>query len=241
MSLIIHTIVKDGIVACADSRTTIQNEKDGIRYDDTAEKIIPFPNRMVVGHCGNSKITSTLSVTKFLYKLRESIGNQATILDLPIRILNEYKSLNSTADISFLISGVDFMGQTIHTYKINTKNNEIKLQLDRPGATWVGQTNICKEIMNNNIDYDNLSIKEAQQLNQLCMNTVIESFKYSKNQVVGGQCKIYCIDLLHSESGWLNKNDTLSKDKHADDFAKRGLFYKEVDKIISVKNEQKES
>lgn len=35
MSLAIHTIVKDGIVICADTRETIHDDKGNVRYDDT--------------------------------------------------------------------------------------------------------------------------------------------------------------------------------------------------------------
>lgn len=38
MSLIIHTIVPEGIVVCADTRTTHRDGKGHVQYDDTAEK-----------------------------------------------------------------------------------------------------------------------------------------------------------------------------------------------------------
>lgn len=71
MSLVIHTIVKDGIVVCADTRTTCKYEDGNTRYNDTAKKIIPFPNRIVVTHTGDSMVTDKISVTKFLIDLRK--------------------------------------------------------------------------------------------------------------------------------------------------------------------------
>ena len=68
MSLIVHTIVPDGIVACSDTRTTFK-ENGKTRYDDTCEKTIPFPNRVVISHCGDNKIRNDLTVTQFLYDI----------------------------------------------------------------------------------------------------------------------------------------------------------------------------
>ena len=48
MSLIIATVVKDGIVVAADTRTTCKDGNGNCRYSDTAEKLIPFPNKVVV-------------------------------------------------------------------------------------------------------------------------------------------------------------------------------------------------
>ena len=90
MSLVIHTIVKDGIVVSADTRTTCKDDKGNTRYNDTAEKIVPFPNKIVVTHTGDSMITDKLSVTEFLLNLRKKCGKKTTITDLPIKLLNEY-------------------------------------------------------------------------------------------------------------------------------------------------------
>ena len=87
MSLVIHTIVRDGIVVSADTRTTCKDDKGNTRYDDTAEKIIPFPNRIIVTHTGDSMINDKLSVTDFLIDLRKKCGKKITITDLPIKLL----------------------------------------------------------------------------------------------------------------------------------------------------------
>ncbi len=64
MSLVIHTMVHDGFVICADSRTTDKttdnNGRVCTRHDDTAEKIIPFPNNPVVTHCGDARINNEI-------------------------------------------------------------------------------------------------------------------------------------------------------------------------------------
>lgn len=94
MSLIIHTIVPEGIVVCADTRTTHRDGKGHVQYDDTAEKIVPFPNRIVVSHCGDAKVRENLTVMQFLYDIRKKYGKQTTIDDLPLKILNEYFRVN---------------------------------------------------------------------------------------------------------------------------------------------------
>lgn len=50
MSLVIHTIVPDGIVVCAGTRTTYHDGQGRARYDDTTEQMVPFSNRTVVSH-----------------------------------------------------------------------------------------------------------------------------------------------------------------------------------------------
>lgn len=73
MSLIIHTVVPEGIVVCADTRTTRKDASGNVQYDDSAEKIIPFPNRVVVSHCGDAMIHDGLTVMQFLYDFRKKV------------------------------------------------------------------------------------------------------------------------------------------------------------------------
>lgn len=231
MSLIIHTIVKDGIVVCSDSRTTIKNNKDNsIRFDDTAEKIIPFPNRIVVSHCDSSKINDKITVTDFLYSIRHKIGDTANIVELPLQILNEYHAFNGTNSVIFLISGV-CLGK-MYTYRITTSTNEVKLCKDSFGSSYNGTTDVCHSIMNSNIDYSNLSLIEAINLTKLCMNTNIELYKYINGSCIGGQCRTYVIDSLHNQCGWLNKNNTLTKDKDISDTAKQDKYYEMMNKML---------
>lgn len=42
MSLIVHTIVPEGIIVSADTRTTCKDKNGNVRYDDTAEKSCHF-------------------------------------------------------------------------------------------------------------------------------------------------------------------------------------------------------
>lgn len=51
MSLIIHFLTKDGIVAISDKRTTVDKDKENTHYMDATAKTIAFPNMVVVSHC----------------------------------------------------------------------------------------------------------------------------------------------------------------------------------------------
>ncbi len=225
MSLVIHTIVPDGIIVSADTRTT-HKENGNVRYDDSAEKIIPFPNYIVVSHCGDSKITDKITVTKFLYKIRKKYGEKATITELPLQILNEYIKNNGKGNTIFMISGYDFMFAS--TYTINTSNKTIELcrtGLDY-GADYRGITKVTHAIMNNDIDFNSLSIIDAIDLTKKCVEFSINISKYCSEQSIGGNCQTYIIDNLHDEIGWLQKNGKIIPDKNV-----QMTFYKNIENL----------
>lgn len=213
MSLVIHTICKDGLVVAADTRTTIHTQ-NGIRFDDNAEKIIPFPNKIVVSHCGNSNINDTLSVTKFLYDLREKMGEKITIFDLPIKLLTECIRINDRCDVTFKASGWLNDLHCFCTYTIETQHKKIELSLSpfQYGASYGGTTQIAHAIMNSGINYSLLSLNEAIDLTQTCLLTNIAVYKYHDTPVIGGKCQIYIIDILHSNMGWLMNDNTIKPD-----------------------------
>ena len=216
MSLVIHTIVRDGIVVSADTRTTCKDGNGHTRYDDSAEKIIPFPNYIVVSHCGDAKVTNSLTVTEFLCKIRKSLGKKATISDLPLKILNEYIKLGGKGDTTFKISGYyEFMYAS--TYTINTVKSIITLSTEpfKYGASYNGITDVAHSIMNSGIDYSNLSITDAIDLTRLCVETNIKVFGYHNEQSIGGDCQTYIIDMLHDNVGWLQSDGTIVPDKNA--------------------------
>lgn len=217
MSLIVHTIVPEGIVVSADTRTTCKDKNGNVRYDDTAEKIVPFPNTLVVSHCGDSQVTSDLSVMQFLYDLRKAKGKIATINDLPLTLLNEYKNKGGTNSTIFKISGCMDFGIAACTYTVNTEDSTIKLSTDYKnyGSSYNGITPIAHSIMNSGINYDNLSLKDAILLTQLCVQTNIEIYKCHAAQSIGGKCQTYVIDRLHGKLGWYQSDGALIVDEDA--------------------------
>lgn len=218
MSLVIHTIVKDGIVVSADTRTTCKDDKGNTRYNDTAEKIVPFPNKIVVTHTGDSMITDKLSVTEFLINLRKKCGKKTTITDLPIKLLNEYLIAcgNQSHKIYFKISGYDeicMLGG--RTYSINGEDKTITLsrQPFSYGASFGGTVDVAFAIMNI-AEYSNMSLKEAIDLSESTLVANITAYKYASSQIIGGNIQTYVIDAVNDISGWL-KNGEIVPDKNA--------------------------
>ncbi|MCC2239553.1 hypothetical protein LKD72_12560 [Fusicatenibacter sp. CLA-AA-H213] len=232
MSLIVHTIVRDGIVVSADTRTTCKDGKGRTRYDDSAEKIIPFPNYIVVSHCGDSKVTDSLTVTEFLCKIRKSFGKKATISDLPLKILNEYIKSGGKGDTTFKISGY-YECMYASTYTINTVKSIITLSTEpcKYGASYNGITDVAHSIMNSGIDYNNLSITDAIDLTRLCVETNIKVFGYHNEQSIGGKCQIYVIDMLHDTVGWIQTDGTIIPDKNAPNDALEQYRASQIEKI----------
>ena len=217
MSLMIHTLCREGIVVVSDTRTTIRNADGSVRYDDTAEKIVPFPNNIVVSHCGDATVKKDLTVIQFLYNLRRRVGNKVTISDLPLEILMQYVKLQGTGDTTFLISGQDKLFCFCQTYKVKPKNKTVSLVHDSHdcGASYDGVPSIAHAIMNSGINYSSLSIAEAIDLTKLCLDTNLGVFKYKKEPVVGGRCQIYVIDTLHNQIGWFDSEGCIVEDINA--------------------------
>lgn len=218
MSLVIHTVVRDGIVVSADTRTTCKDGKGNTRYDDTAEKIIPLPNRIVVTHTGDSMINDTLSVTDFLIGLRRQCGKKITITDLPVKLLNEYLSKcgNRITKTSFKVSGYDEVGMLGgRTYSINSVEKTITLsrQPFNYGASFGGTTDVAFAMMNI-ADYSSMSLKEAIDLTESTLSANIIAYKYASSQIIGGNVQTYVIDVANDISGWLI-NNTITPDSNA--------------------------
>ena len=216
MSLIIATVVKDGLVVAADTRTTCKDSENHCRYSDDAEKLIPFPNRVVVLSCGDAQVNNKLTVKKFLYDLRKEIGKDTKIGELPLQILNSYVAKGGCRDSYFIVAGVSLYNDDLFVYSIKTKTKEIELKFSNNyGATYNGITNIAHTIMNSGINYDNLTLKEATELTKNCLEENIFLSKFNKEQGIGGKCQVYVIDLVHSKLGWLNEDNTLIEDENA--------------------------
>ena len=242
MSLVIHTIVNDGIVVSADTRTTCKDSNGNTRYNDTAEKIIPFPNRIVVTHTGDSMINDKLSVTKFLVDLRKKCGKKITITDLPIKLLNEYLSKcgNRIAKTYFKISGYDelcMLGG--RTYSVNSEDKTITLsrQPFDYGASLGGTIDVAFAMMNV-ADYSNMSLKEAIDLTKSTVSSNITAYKYASSQIIGGNIQTYVIDVVNDISGWLIDND-VNPDSNAPDDGLMQYREQQTKRLMQQMNKQK--
>ena len=80
MSLIIHFLTKDGIVAISDKRTTIGKNAVNTHYMDTTTKTIAFPNMVVVSHCGDNCIDKDkkITVTNLKQEEQDKVGFQSS-------------------------------------------------------------------------------------------------------------------------------------------------------------------
>lgn len=242
MSLVIHTVVRDGIVVSADTRTTCKDGKGNTRYNDTAEKIIPFPNRIVVTHTGDSMIDDKLSVTEFLIGLREKCGKKITITDLPIKLLNEYLSKcgNRIAKTYFKVSGYDEMCMLGgRTYSINGEDKTITLsrQPFNYGASFGGTTDVAFAMMNV-ADYSNMTLKEAIDLTKSTLSSNITAYKYAPSQIIGGNVQTYVIDVVNNISGWLIDNNIIP-DSNAPDNGLMQYREQQTKRLIQQVNKQK--
>ena len=232
MSLIIATAVKDGIVVAADTRITCRDSEGNCRYSDTGEKLIPFPNKIVVLSCGDADINNKLSVKKFLYDLRNEIGKESKINDLPLKILNSYCEKGGCRNILFIVAGVSDFLEDIYVYVIKTKTKEIKLEFcNNYGSVYQGITNIAHSIMSSGINYQNLTLMEAVELTKNCLEENIFLSKFNREQGIGGKCQVYVIDIVHQKVGWLNEQGELEEDKDASPIAYELLKHEELKKI----------
>ena len=237
MSLIIATVVKDGIVVAADTRTTCKDGEGHCRYSDTGEKLIPFPNKVVVLSCGDAQVNNKLSVKKFLYDLRNEIGKDTRITELPLQILNSYIAKGGCRDTTFIVAGVSQYSDDLFVYAIKTKTKEIELRLSNTcGATYNGITGIAHAIMNSGINYDTLTLKEAIELTKNCLEENIFLSKFNKEQGIGGECQVYVIDLVHRKIGWLQEDGMLKQDENANPHAFEDWRQQELKRLSENKN-----
>src|SRR5699024_1272164 len=140
-------------------------------------------------------------VTQFLYDLRRRVGNKLTILDLPLEILMNYVRLQGTGDVTFLVSGQLKYSRLCYIYEVKPKGKTVSLIHDacNYGASYRGMTDMAHAIMSSGIDYATLSIDSAIDLTKTCLCTNLTVYKYNRKQVVGGQCQVYVIDMLHNQ------------------------------------------
>ena len=189
ISLVIHTIVKDGLVVGSDTRTTCQGDKGEVRYKDTTVKIFPFPNRIVVTHTGDANVTDTLSVVEFLTKFRKKCGNKTTITELPTKLLNAYVSEtgNRQRNTEFKVAGYDTENLSegrVYTVKCQDRTIVLSKRPFEYGASLGGTVDVAYAMLNG-VSYSTLSLEEAIELTKTvriptCTQHLILSFKSKK-------------------------------------------------------------
>lgn len=214
MSLIIAIYVQEGIVLASDTRTTFRS-KDGTRYKDDTQKIIPFYNYFAVEHCGNAENTDGEFVELCLSKIRNQYPLTTTLSCFPLRFLNDYHS--KFKNTSFIIAGYDpFESLCCGLYQIDMEEKTITHTFGQQnyGAIFLGCNDIASVIMTN-IDYKTLSLGEAISLAEMVVNTTVQTYKYRGEQSVGGTTQIYVMSPSRHKTGWM-KNGEIVQDENAD-------------------------
>lgn len=247
MPLAIHTVVKDGIIVSSDSRTTCRDGNGNVRYNDTAEKIVPFPNRIIVSHTGDASLTDTLNVVTFLCHLRKRMGLKVSLEELPLVILNEYlkecrKSCdNKIRDTEFLISGcTENLSFGYKTYRVSPIDKTVSMCRDvgNFGASFSGVTDVAYSMMNK-VNYANMSLKEAIELTETTVSSNIIVYKYCNSQIIGGEMQTYVIDTMNFKSGWY-KNSNIVSDDNAPDDGRRIYSDRMFEKMMKQRDRIKE-
>ena len=249
MSLIIHFITKDGIVAISDKRTTIGKNAVNTHYMDTTTKTIAFPNMVVVSHCGDNCIDKDkkITVTNFLLEIRKKYGQANGIKEIPLIILNEYKNKEYVSNISLIVSGIDDTNNMM-MYLITPKTNEIKLALvckefgwSNYGAEYRGLTEITHSILTSDfqINWDNLTIEGAIDLGMACLKATATAAKYGATQGVSENCDVYILSRFHG-IGWLIE-DKLKPDENAADNARQKYMMEQAEKDLKKQRRIKRS
>jgi hypothetical protein len=241
MSLIIHFLTKDGVVAISDKRTTIGKNAVNTHYMDTTTKTIAFPNMVVVSHCGDNCIDKDkkITVTNFLLEIRKKYGQANGIKEIPLIILNEYNHKKYTSDISFVISGIDEGTNDMMMYFVTPKANEIKLAFihqklgnDNYGAGYKGLTEITHTILTSDfqINWNNLTLEGAIDLGKTCLKTTATAAKYGTTQGVSESCDVYILSRFYG-IGWLI-DDKVTPDSNAPNDARYKYILSQADKDL---------
>ena len=232
MSVIIAAHVPDGIILASDTRTTVKDGNGNTMYKDDAIKIIPFPNRIAIAHCGNALLTKNLTVNEFLFRCRKRFGKGCRIFDLPLKILSEYKKLNINTDTTFYIAGYEYQERNACIYKLSTKDKTISMPWSdfTYGASFGGITDIVYNMMKD-ADYKNMSLSGCERLILASVKSTILSFEYQNPQSVGGHCDMYVISKDDTQTGWL-RNNIIQKDEAAPDDAYERLMNEKVNKLM---------
>lgn len=240
MSLIIHFLTKDGIVAISDKRTTVDKDKENTHYMDATTKTIAFPNMVVVSHCGDNYIDKNkkISTTNFLLEIRKKYGQANGIKEIPLIILNEYKNKEYVSNISLIVSGIDDTNSMM-MYFITPKTNEIKLAFihqelgnDNYGAGYKGLTEITHTILTSDfqINWNNLTMEGAIDLGKTCLKATATAAKYGTVQGVSESCDVYILSRFYG-IGWLI-DDKVTPDSNAPNDACYKYILSQADKDL---------
>lgn len=207
MSLIITTVTPSGIIAAADTRTTIKRDKD-IAYFDETQKVFGVYGRAAILTCGDNMVTPNITVQSLIgrYIKEEVEPGKISIKTIAYGLLSKTLILNDNADITYLIAGYESDGEP-YVYRVYTKDKECRSEWEpgKYGASFGGITDICSKIMTGCI-YDSMNLENALMLTQCALQATNISCKLKRSQGVGPLMDIYIIDKSDRYTGWFTHN-----------------------------------
>ena len=212
MSLIIAMATSEGIVAAADTRTTISSN-GCTRYLDGTQKIHPVYGKSVILNCGDNKFHDGTLVGQFVeeYIKREIDPTRGIkIGEIAYGILNKTIIKDKNADVVYLIAG--FEEGACYIYRVKTKSKECICEWsgNRKGASFDGLTDICHAILSS-CDYDNMLLKHGVRLCECALYATHIAYLHrnNKKQGVSAQFDIYIIDKFGNRTDWVTDNHNI--------------------------------
>lgn len=224
LSLITLIHVPEGVVVACDTRTTMANGNN-VRYKDDTMKIIPFPDKMLIGHVGTANIRKTLTVEAYLKQKRKQYitSTQTKPEQVPLALFDDSMILSQGEGeaTEYIVVCLDKMSDSIcKVYRIVSQNRGKCMYCDMFGEQYTalnyGLTDIAESMtVSNSIQYYNLSLYEAIKLTRSTVQATIDAYKCRDSQAVGGNVLCYVMSNSQEQFGWY-ESEKITPDDNAD-------------------------
>lgn len=235
MSLITLIHVPDGVVMACDTRTTIRTNTS-VRYKDDTYKIIPFPDRILVGHVGSNNIKSDQTVESYLIRTRKYYQNNPNIRpeQFPLELFDDIVRFEPINNTEYIVVCLDRMEDDIcKVYHISQKDRCMYCDMfnKQYDALNYGLTDIANPMTSSqNIQYNYLSLHEAVELACSTVKATIDAYSCRNAQSVGGKVLCYVMSNSKNMYGWV-ENGSITIEENADPMCFEKKLANERDKI----------
>ncbi len=216
MGLLMAVSCVDSIVMAADTRIVTkckrggQTSKDKVAVRDIATRIVPFPNRTVVGwnvpSPSDEVDMSPDTVPGFLRRVRDEVGNKCEVTDLPVMLLTSFMEFLPGVHCVFLVGGIGHDGIQ-YLYQVETVGcGKVSLICggDAGGTAIVGGG---EEVVGKMVEVAWTGIMAPQQAANFCgscIDAAIMSHQFSTEQsAVGGNTVVYAASKSKYRIGWV--------------------------------------
>jgi hypothetical protein len=163
MSFICTTYCPEGIAMSADSRMTLNSQKQvnpnvkemmSVTYSNSSQKITVLKDKFGLSFCGDAAIINQ-PIMGFVIKFEQEIlTNEMDIDQIPPLILEYFRNIDENAKIIFHLAGYksDGNSKVPYFYRIDTKpNKSARNNVDKAGnlkyaATWAGEGEVMAKL-----------------------------------------------------------------------------------------------